>query len=170
RTLNDRTRRRGIMFAGIFPNPVESGEEMVRFCQASGFVFPCYRDPSGAAARALGATVTPQAFLLDPTGKAVYRGNIASLEKAVEDVVAKRPVSETSAAPSGTPIDRPGAPLPFEDSHGRLTYSSELIFDNIPGAPAHHASSITEAANGDLLVTWYGGTYESEANEAPLPT
>src|SRR5689334_14379059 len=43
---NDRYRRRQIMFAGIFPIPAESGEEMLRFCQASGFIFPCYRDPS----------------------------------------------------------------------------------------------------------------------------
>jgi hypothetical protein len=166
RALNDRTRRRGIMFASIFPNAAENGEEMVSFCQASGFVFPCYRDPSRAAARALGATVTPQAFLPDPAGKIVYQGNIAGLEKAVDDVIAKRPVSVASAVASGTPIDRPGAPLPIEDSHGRLTYASELIFDNIAGAPAHHASSITEAANGDLWVSWYGGSYESADDEA----
>ena len=27
RTVNDRTRRRGVMFAGVFPNPAEPGEE-----------------------------------------------------------------------------------------------------------------------------------------------
>src|SRR4051794_27751518 len=126
RALNDRTRRRGIMFAGVFPNPAEKGEEVVRFCQASGFVFPCYRDPSRAAARTLGATVTPEAVLLDPAGKLIYQGNVAGLEKAVDDVVAKRPVSVASAPASGTPIGRPGGPLPVEDSHGRLTFASEL--------------------------------------------
>ena len=74
------------MFAGIFPNPAESGEEMLRFCQASGLVFPCYRDPSRNAARTLGATVTPEAFLLDSGGKVVYKGGIAGLEKALDDV------------------------------------------------------------------------------------
>src|SRR5436305_4100083 len=44
RAANDRSRRRGIMFAGIFPNSAESGEEMLRFCQAYGLIFPCYRD------------------------------------------------------------------------------------------------------------------------------
>ena len=68
--------------------------------------------------------------------------------------------------PSGTPIDRPGPPLPFEDPYGSISYSSELIFENIPGAPVHHASSIAQAANGDLLVTWYGGSYESSDDEA----
>ena len=166
RTVNDRTRRRGVMFAGVFPNPAEPGEEVLRFCQASGFVFPCYRDPERNAARALGATATPEAFLLDNAGKVVYKGGIAGLEHAVDDLIAKRPVAVASSAASGTPIDRPGPPLPFEDSHGSLTYSSELIFENIPGAPVHHASSITEAANGDLLVTWYGGSYESADDEA----
>jgi predicted neuraminidase len=166
RALNDRTRRRGVMFAGIFPNPAESGEEMLRFCQANGFVFPCYRDPSRAAARALGATVAPEAFLLDSAGKVVYRGGIAGLAEALDDVIAKRPVHAVSTVPSGTPIDRPGPPLPFADSHGSLSYSSELIFESIPDAPVHHASSIAEAANGDLLVTWYGGSYESADDEA----
>ena len=166
RALNDRTRRRGIVFAGIFPNPAESGEEMVRFCQTSGFVFPCYRDPTRTATRNLGATVTPEVFLLDSGAKIIYQGNVQGLEKAVDDVISKRPVSVASTAASGTPIDRPGPPLPFEDSHGSLTYSSELIFQTIPGVPVHHASSIAEAPNGDLLVTWYGGSYESADDEA----
>jgi predicted neuraminidase len=166
RTINDRTRRRGVMFAGIFPNPAEPGEEMLRFCQASAFVFPCYRDPSRNAARALGATVTPEAFLLDGSGKNIYHGDIAGLERAIDDVIAKRPVAIASTPPSGTPIERPGPPLLFEDYHGTIRYSSELIFETIPGAPVHHASSIAEAANGDLLVTWYGGSYESSDDEA----
>lgn len=166
RTANDRHRRRKIMFAGIFPNPAESGEEMLRFCQASGFVFPCYRDPSRRVARAFGASVTPEALLLDSAGKVIYKGGVAGLEKAIEDVVAKRPVGVASTPPSGTPIDKPGPPRPIEDRYGTLIYSSELIFEKIPGAPVHHASSIAEAANGDLLVTWYGGSYESSDDEA----
>ena len=166
RAANDRTRRRGVVFAGIFPNPAESGEEMLRFCQSFGFVFPCYRDPARNAARSLGATVTPEAFLLDSAGKIVYKGGIAGLSKALDDIIAKRQVSVSSTAPNGTPIDRPGPPLPFDDPHGSITYSSELIFETIPGAPVHHASSIVQAANGDLLVTWYGGSYESSDDEA----
>ena len=109
RAVNDRTRRRGVMFAGIFPNPAESGEEMLRFCQASGFVFPCYRDPARKAARTLGATVTPEAFLLDSAGKVIYKGGIAGLEKAVDDVIAKRPVAVASTAAIRN-ADRPARP------------------------------------------------------------
>lgn len=166
RTANARNRRHKIMFVGIFPNPAESGEEMLRFCQASGFVFPCYRDPSHKAARTLGASVTPEAFLLDTNGKVIYKGDIPGLQKALEEVVAKQPVAIASTPPSGTPIDKPGPPLPISDPYGTMIFSSELIFDKIPGAPVHHASSITETANGDLLVTWYGGSYESSDDEA----
>jgi predicted neuraminidase len=166
RAANDRTRRRGVIFAGIFPNPAESGEEMLRFCQAYGLVFPCYRDPARTAARALGATVTPEAFLLDSAGKVVYKGGIAGLGTALDDFIARRPVGTAATAASGTAIDQPGPPLAFEDSHGSISYSSELIFEKIPGAPVHHASSIAEAANGNLLVTWYGGSYESSDDEA----
>jgi predicted neuraminidase len=166
RAANDRTRRRGVIFAGIFPNPAESGEEMLRFCQSYGLVFPCYRDPGRTAARTLGATVTPEAVLLDNSGKLVYKGGVAGLGPALDDVIAKRAVAVSSTPPSGTLIDRPGPPLPFEDTHGTISYSSELIFESIPGAPVHHASSIVEAPNGDLLVSWYGGSYESSDDEA----
>src|SRR5437763_6772919 len=73
RAANDRSRRRGVMFAGIFANAAESGEEMLRFCQSYGLIFPCYRDPARNAAHIFGATLTPEAFLLDSTGKVVYR-------------------------------------------------------------------------------------------------
>src|SRR3954468_1321536 len=32
RAASDRTRRRGVIFAALFPNPAESGEEVQRFC------------------------------------------------------------------------------------------------------------------------------------------
>lgn len=166
RAANNRTRRRSVIFAGIFPNPAESGEEMRRFCQAFGLIFPCYRDPVGRAARSLGATVTPEAVLLDRAGKIAYRGGIAGLGPALDELMANRTPRPSTTAPSGTAIGRPGPPLPFEDNHGSLSYSSELIFEQIPGAPVHHASSIAEAANGDLLVTWYGGSYESSDDES----
>ena len=97
----------------------------------------------------------------------VYRGGIAGVGKARGRRDGKaaggrrfhtRPPERRSTGPARR--------CPFEDPHGSLIYSSELIFENIPGAPVHHASSITEAANGDLLVTWYGGSYESSDDEA----
>ena len=162
---NDKYRRRKFMFIGVFPNPAENAAEILKFCQASGFTFPCYRDPTHAAARALGASVTPQAVVLDASGKVIFRGSAVGAEQAIEDIIAERSI-RTSPSSEVTPIDQPAPPLAIEDPYGTIIHSSELIFEKIPGAPNHHASSIAEAANGDLLVTWYGGSYESSDDEA----
>src|SRR5216684_867930 len=79
RRLNDMNRRRRVMFAGVFSNPAESVEEVRAFCQGSGFVFPCYRDPGRKAAKQLGATVTPEAFVIDKDARLRYRGSIGAL-------------------------------------------------------------------------------------------
>jgi predicted neuraminidase/peroxiredoxin len=166
RQANEKYRRRNLMFIGVFPNPAEAADEVLKFCQASGFTFPCYRDPSHKAAKALGASVTPEVFVLDSAGKVVFKGGVGGMEQALADIAAQQSVRVQSATLEGTPIDKPGGPLSIDDPYGTLTYSSELIFEKIPGAPNHHASSIIEAANGDLLVTWYGGSYESSDDEA----
>ncbi len=166
RQANDRYRRRKFMFIGVFSNRNENAAEILKFCQASGFTFPCYRDPSRAAAKHFGATVTPEIFLLDAEQKTLYKGGVAGMEQALADLAAQKSITVASTPPEGTPIANPGAPLPIEDPHGTLIHSSELIFEKIPGAPNHHASSIIEAPNGDLLVTWYGGSYESSDDEA----
>ena len=171
--LNGMNRRQRVMFVAIFPNPAESAEEVRAFCQNSGFIFPCYRDPQHKAAAQLGATSTPEAFVIDKDARLRYRGRIGkegdagALAGALKSLSANGPpaavVVETA---EGTPISNPG-PTPFlKDSYESIHFASELIFENIPGAPAHHASSIAEAPNGDVLVTWYGGSYESSDDEA----
>jgi predicted neuraminidase len=166
RKVNDRYRRRRIMFAGIFPNPAEPGDEIRDFCQASGFVFPCYRDPRWTAAQHLGARVTPEVFVLDRAGAVIYSGSVAGLDAAVADTAADAKVRVATMPPSGTPINRPAPARKIDDPHGTISYSAELIFEQVPGAAAHHASSMTLAGNGDLLVSWYGGSYESSDDEA----
>ncbi|HXB72703.1 MAG TPA: exo-alpha-sialidase [Candidatus Acidoferrales bacterium] len=170
--LNAMNRRNRVMFVAVFPNPAESAEEVRAFCQDSGFIFPCYRDPQHKAATQLGATVTPQAFVIDKDARLRYRGPIGKEDDAVGLAGALKSLAEIRPGPTylepgdGTPISMPGpAPL-LKDSYESIHFASELIFEKIPGAPAHHASSIAEAPNGDLLVTWYGGSYESSDDEA----
>ena len=163
--LNAKVRRQKIMMVGVFPNPAESPSEVRDFCQASEFTFPCYRDPEHKAARQLGAKVTPEAFVFDSKGVLAAHSRLAELDSVLTNVVAGRPAGSTKLETAGSPIDKPKParkiePLDF------ISYSSELIFETIPGAPAHHASSMALAANGDLLVTWYGGSYESSDDEA----
>ncbi len=164
-TLNQQFRHHKIMITGIFSDPEQPGSEVRAFCQANGFNFPVYLDPDGKVAKRFGAQVTPEAFLLDKDGKLIYSGSIQSLPAVLQalDTNAKLPVSETNVA--GTAI---GSVLPkrtIEDPYGEIDFSSELIFDKIPGYPVHHCSSIVLAPNGDLLVTWYSGSYESSDDQ-----
>jgi predicted neuraminidase len=167
RDFNAAVRRQNVMTVAIFPNPAESGDEIRVFCQTAAFVFPCYRDAEHKAVRQLSARVTPEAFLCDSKGTVVFRGAVDSLQQAFSDWIAGRP-APASAVASGTPIDQPGPARPFKDPYDPISFSSELIFEKIPGVPAHHASTITLAANGDLLVAWYGGSYESSDDEQLL--
>ena len=94
---------------------------------------------------------------------------------AVASLVLKQPSATLSTTPrcalqlchlQAHQSIKPSAARKIDDPFGTIVYSSELIFEKIPGAPAHHASSMTVAANGDLLVTWYGGSYESSDDES----
>ncbi len=169
--LNSANRRRRVMFVGVFPNPAESAAEVRAFCQGNGFIFPCYRDPERKAASQLGAAVTPEAFVIGKDARLLYRGRIGTVESAGALAGALKSLSgDSSVAGSepaeGTPIGKPGQKPLLTDRFGSIHYASELVFERIPDSPAHHASSIAEAANGDLLVTWYGGSYESSDDEA----
>ncbi len=154
-----------VLFVGVFPDAEQSPKEIRAFCQAHGFNFPVYRDPGLKAARRFGARVTPEVFLLDHEGKLLYRGSEEGLARALAAFQngAAMPASETAI--QGVKIGLKLAPRAIVDPFGSIDFSSELIFDKIPGYPVHHCSSITEAPNGDLLVSWYGGSYESSDDQ-----
>jgi BNR repeat protein/AhpC/TSA family protein len=164
--LSERYRLRGILFLGIFPNPAETGDEVRRFTQRAGLLFPVYRDPERKAAKQFGAKVTPEVFLLDTSGTLIYQGaigntNDAALAAALSQCSSGRPVTVPHVPSSGAPIGQPVQPREVGDPFGSVAFSSELIFEKIPDVPAHHCSTMAEAGNGDLLAVWYGGSYES---------
>lgn len=159
--VNGKYRLRDLLLVGVFSNASEDGQEVRSFAQRSGFLFPVYRDPGRHAATQFGAKVTPEAFLLDAEGVLRYRGAVAGLPAAFALLLARQPVEQHTLRAEGTPIDTPLSKREIEDPYGSISFSSELIFETIPGAPAHHSSAIAEAPNGDLLGIWYGGSYES---------
>ncbi|MGC8793308.1 MAG: exo-alpha-sialidase [Bryobacteraceae bacterium] len=165
--LDGEYRRQGILLVGVFPNDFETGAEVRRFAQSMGFTFPVYRDPQARAARLAGARVTPEALLVDAQGTVAYRGAVGrDLEATVRELAAGRQVTARGSPASGEPIGKPGSAAEPEDPYGSVWFSSELIFQRIPGAPAHHASTMVETPEGDLLVAWYGGSYESSDDQA----
>ena len=162
--LNQKYRHHGVLFAGLFPDR-ETAPEIRAFSQANGFNFPVYRDTSGKTAAALGATAVPAAFLLDKNWNLVYRGPVSGLAGALASFVSGNGVHPADLPFDGDPIDRMSKPRVIHSPYGFVHFSEELIFDQIPGYPVHHCSSIAEAANGDLLVSWYGGSYESSDDQ-----
>lgn len=170
--IHQKYRLRDVLFVGVSSNPQETGDELRTFAQTSGIIFSLYRDPAGDAARQFAARATPEMFLLDRDGKLVFHGGLGdeasrqALETAIGRLLAGKPIEVAMVPVEGTPLDRPGAKRQFDDPYGTISFSSELVFDKIPSAPAHHCSTICETATGDLLCLWYGGSYESADDQA----
>jgi predicted neuraminidase/peroxiredoxin len=164
-------RLKEILFVGVCSNPAEPTDALRTFCQTRGMIFPVYRDLDKKVARQFGAKVTPEFFLLDAKGVVRYRGSLtgptegSSLEAAIRALQADRSIEVTDIPAHGTPIDQPGPDRTIDNPYGTIAFSSELIFETIPGAPVHHCSTITEVRNGDLLCLWYGGSYESAEDQ-----
>lgn len=160
--LNQKYRHRRFLFVALFPDR-ETTAEIRAFSQANGLNFPVYRDPAGKSAAALGATAIPAAFVLDKDWKLTYRGPVSKLAGALETFGTGAAAVDLPL--DGTPLSKILPPRKIASPFGEIHYRAELIFDHIPGAPVHHCSSITEAANGDILVIWYGGSYESSDDQ-----
>ena len=160
-------RLRDILFVGVSSNPAESGDELREFAQRSGIIFPLYRDPQGEVARQFGTQKTPELFMLDSQGTLVFHGGLQdakareALEAAIVAIAKKQPIVTATYPVDGTPIAHPGPERPLVDPYGAVAFSAELVFEKIPTAAAHHCSTICQAAGGDLLCLWYGGSYES---------
>jgi len=162
--LYDKHRRLGVLYVGVCSNNVESADELRDFAQKRGLRFAVYRDPAAQVARQWDIRTVPSAVLVDRGGKIAHSGGLESeglqlaLDAAIVNGHARR---DDSASLRPTPIDNPGPQRTHPDLYGSPAFSSELVFERIPGAVAFHCSTITETPRGDLLCLWYGGSYES---------
>lgn len=169
--IHERFRHQSVLFVGVCSDDRESSEEVLSFCHRRGVRFPVYRDPNGALAKQFGVRCTPEGFLLDSESALVYRGGFGAT-KAAEDFeetivthLSGDSLPHTEFSTDGTPIDQLGEERHLDNPYGSMSFSSELIFEEIPGAPVHHCSTMAEAANGDLICVWYGGSYESSDDQ-----
>jgi predicted neuraminidase/peroxiredoxin len=171
RDIHQKYRRKEILFVGVVSDPEQSAGEIREFMQKRGIIFPVYRDPDGSVRKRLDAYVTPEIFLTNSSGNLVYHGGLeheesfASLELAILGLLMKVPVTVPDNQARGTAIDARLPQIQRADEFGQMKFSSRMIFDEAPGATAFHCSTLTQAANGDLLCLWYGGTYESADDE-----
>ena len=105
----------GVRFFGLFPNDDETTEGIRSYADASQCPFPLVRDAGGYVSRLIGATMTPQAFVVDRFSKLAYRGAIDDhryenrvqqtyLADAIDAVVSGRIVSLPAVKSMGCTI------------------------------------------------------------------
>jgi peroxiredoxin len=108
---------RGINVIGINSNATEPISAVKAHAGDKHFTFAVLKDDGNKIADRLGATRTPEVYLIDANGKLVYHGridnsqntaNITSndLRDAVNEMLAGKPVSKTGGAAFGCSIKR----------------------------------------------------------------
>ncbi|MGH9961423.1 MAG: thioredoxin family protein [Pyrinomonadaceae bacterium] len=108
---------RGVNVIGINSNVAESADAVKAHAAENKLTFPIFKDPGNKIADRLGATVTPEVYLLDGSNKLLYRGRIdnardaaqvnsSELRDAIEAALAGKPVAKTTAVAFGCTIKR----------------------------------------------------------------
>ncbi len=108
---------RGISVIGINANAPEPGAAVKKHAAENKLTFPVLKDNGNKIADSLGATRTPEAYLLDASNKLVYHGRIdnsrdtsqvnsSELRDALEATLAGKPVAKTTANAFGCSIKR----------------------------------------------------------------
>jgi len=108
---------RGINLIGINANATESAAAVKQHATDKGLTFPILKDEGNKIADRLGATRTPEAYLLDSSNHLVYHGPIDNsqnetkvestyLRDAMDAILAGKPVTKTTALAFGCSIKR----------------------------------------------------------------
>jgi peroxiredoxin len=115
--LADDYRAKGVNVVGINSNASEPAAEVRKHAADNGLSFTILKDAGNQVADRYDAQVTPEAYLLDASGKLVYHGRIdnsrsgdsvtsSELRDAVEAVLAGKPVAKTEVKAFGCSIKR----------------------------------------------------------------
>jgi peroxiredoxin len=115
-----------VAFYGIHPDPYVTNQEAIEHAREYQLAFPIILDPRHLVTRQAGVQIVPQAVVLSPEGRILYRGRIddrynadgirrekpqsRDLENALKAIIAgnKPPVAQTQ--PFGCPIPPPRDP------------------------------------------------------------
>jgi thiol-disulfide isomerase/thioredoxin len=128
-SLEDSYSDRGVKFVFLNPSTIESAGEMKQLVQRLKLDGPYVHDPKGTWTKALTAKTTTETFLLDPSGKLIYRGAIDDqyaigaalpapknryLANAIDAMLAGKPVPVAVTEAPGCLLNT--EPLPMEDA------------------------------------------------------
>ncbi len=115
--LHQDYRQRGVRVVGINPNRTEPAEEVVRHAREKGLTFTILKDEGNRVADYFGASVTPEAYLLDADGVLRYHGrldarhdepglNAREVRDACNAVLQGEPIGNTGKKAFGCTIKR----------------------------------------------------------------
>jgi peroxiredoxin len=108
---------KGVRVVFVNANSNESSREVIDHAKAAGFSFQVYKDEGNPLADQLGASVTPDTFVIDKDGVLRYHGYIDDarntarvhnngLRDALEAVLAGKPVSHAETKAFGCTIKK----------------------------------------------------------------
>jgi peroxiredoxin len=108
---------RNVAFVAINSNKQESVEEIKQHAATHGFKFPVLKDSNNVIADKLGATVTPEIYVLNSNLEILYHGRIDNssrvervtskdLRNALDEILSSKPVTVGSTKAFGCTIKR----------------------------------------------------------------
>src|SRR5260370_25690611 len=108
---------KGINVIGINSNNTEPASEVKSHAAEKHLTFTILKDDGNKIADRLGATRTPEAYVLDVNGKLVYHGRIdnaqnpanitsSDLREALDEMLAGKPIQKTTSVAFGCSIKR----------------------------------------------------------------
>jgi peroxiredoxin len=103
--LSEEYRAKGINVVGINSNVKELSPEVKQHAADKGLTFTILKDTGNQIADRFDAQVTPEAYLLDASGKLVYRGRIDN-SKAADGVTASELRDAIEATLAGKPVEK----------------------------------------------------------------
>ncbi|HEY7309668.1 MAG TPA: redoxin domain-containing protein [Gemmataceae bacterium] len=136
--LHKEYKSKGVAFVGINANTQDGLERVAVHARKHEVPFPVVKDAGNKVADLFGARRTPEAFVLDGSGKILYQGRIddqfgigysrpgkptrRDLAEALDEVLAGKPVSVAKTKTAGCLIGRVAAPK----AEGAITYAKHV--------------------------------------------
>ena len=126
-----------VAFVGIYSNENDTLADVKAYIARAAYPFPIVKDSDGSFARHLGATMTPQAVVVDTSGVLRYRGSIddnryvtrvkhAYLRDALDAVLSENPVPVTETAAFGCTLHLPERQFAEEWAFGEPDWVGEI--------------------------------------------
>jgi peroxiredoxin/mono/diheme cytochrome c family protein len=130
---------KGVRFVGVNSNRQDTPEKVKEHARKHAVPFPVVKDPGNKVADLFAAKRTPEAFLLDGSGKVLYQGRIddqfgvgyrrpgkpsrQDLAEALNEVLAGKAVSKPKTEAAGCFIARVARPK----SDGAVTFTKHVL-------------------------------------------